>query len=424
MIVDNVLEVIYAPRKALKRIAANPKYISAILVIILFIGLQIAFEYQQFSNVYTEQTSPVITALPSYITASNWNSNANVSNNFGDDFNYTIYTAYGYYPNLFGNSSLEFSAQNTNNVQAGLTNVSDGFKPESNVDCSEVGYQNLSMIVKMVEPQTAPLNATLTLYTLTSDTNYYQYDLTPTMSNLVVGQWNNLTIPVGKTASGWTATGIPSWSNITSLTLGFTYPDNSNVTIHIGAMFFRGQFLTPTQQDSTGLLLNFLNRYSLDILFSWFLITGLMFLLLKALKVTAVWKPLFIGAGCVLIVMVIRSIVSLAAAATLSAVYYPFDALPGVGLTPWGTAYYPQGVEGTLFASSQAVIANISESTSIFNYITGAMFVFSYVWLGVLGAMLLGAINPDLSAYKRAIISTAAIVVTVLVLIFLVVGVA
>ncbi len=426
LIIDNVLEVIYAPRKAFKRIAGNPKYVGALLVVILFIGLMLAFEYAQFSTVYTEQTSPIITALPNYTNATYWSANANISNNDNDYFNYTIYTAFGYYPELFGNRSLEFNAQNTNSIQAGLTNVANGdpTTPESNVDCSEVGFQNFSMTVKMVEPQTAPLNATLTMYSLTSDTNYFTYDLTPAMSNLAAGQWNNITIPVGKAATGWTATGVPSWSNITSLTLGFTYPDNSNVTIRVGAMYFRGEYLTPTQQDTTGLLLNFLNRYALDILFSWFLISGLMYLLLKALKVNAVWKPVFIGVGCALIVMVIRALVCIAATLALPISYYPFDSLPGVGLTPWGTAYYPTPADYTLFASSQTALANIADATAAFNFITLGMFVLSYVWLGVLGVMMLGATFPELSAAKRAIISTTAIVVTVLVLIFLVVGVA
>ena len=423
MIGTDLLQVIYAPRKAFKRIVENPKYLGALIVILLFIGLQLGFEYIQFANTYTEQTQPVITSLANYTNAGVWASNANVTNNFGDYFNYTIYTAYGYYPDLFGNSSLQLSGVNTNNVQAGLTNMSNGLTDVSNVDCSEVGFQNLSMTIKLAEPQTAPQNATLTLYSL-SDTNYFKYDLTSSVSNLAGGQWNNLTIPVGKAAAGWTSSGTPLWSNITSLTLGFSYPESSNVTIRIGALFFRGQYQTPIQQDTTGVLLNFLQRFSLQILFSWFLITGLIYLLLRAVKTNVLWKPLFIAIGFALFIMVIRAIVNIVATVTLPAIYYTFDLLPGVGLTPWGTAFYPAIAADTLFAQSQAAVNNIGAITEAFNTVTAAMFVLSYVWLGLLCSITLGALKPDLSAAKRAIIAAASVIVTVLVLVFLVVGVA
>lgn len=432
MIGTDLLQVLYSPRKAFKRIIENPKYLGAIIVVVLFIGLQIGFEYIQFSQTYTEQTQPQINYLSDYTNASSgyWisGSNVNITNNFNDYFNYTIYTAYGYYPNLFGNNSLQISGVNTNNVQAALTNIfsrnlNDGSIATSSADCSEVGFQNISMTVKMVEPQSAPKNATLTLYSL-SDTNYYQYDLTSSLSNLASGQWSNLTIPVGKSASGWKTIGSPSWTNITSLTLGANYPENSNVTIRVGALFFRGQYQTPIQQDANGVLLNFLQRFSLQILFSWFLITGLIYLLLKLIKTNINWKPLFIATGFALLVMVIRALVNIIATLTLPALYYTFDLLPGVGLTPWGTTFYSSQAAGTLFAESQAAITNIGALSSTFNLATAGIFILSYVWLGALASLILAAMIPELSTPKRTAISAVSIIATVLVLIFFVVGVA
>ena len=98
----------------------------------------VGYEYVQFSKTYTENTSPTIDQLPTFINATSWQSSSNValSNNYGDFFNYSVYVAAlgttptnsnGYY-SLFGNSSLEMDAANTNTITAALGN---GF----NVDC-------------------------------------------------------------------------------------------------------------------------------------------------------------------------------------------------------------------------------------------------------------------------------------------------
>ena len=95
---------------------------------------------------------PPLTSYQRFSTATSWNSTSNVTltNNYNDLFNYSVYVAAlgtaptdptGYY-SLFGNSSLEMDASNTNNVSAALSNV-------FNVNCSAPsGFQNLSMTIK------------------------------------------------------------------------------------------------------------------------------------------------------------------------------------------------------------------------------------------------------------------------------------
>ena len=63
-------------------------------------------------------------------------------------------------------------------------------------------------------------------------------------------------------------------------------------------------------------------------------------------------------------------------------------------------------------------------AAAVFNYISLALFAISYVWLGALTTMILGELKPDYSVPKRLAISSIAIGVTILVLIFLVTGTA
>ncbi len=424
MIIDDILKVIYAPHKAFKSIVENPKYLGAILVLVLFIGLSIGYEYSQFSKTYTEQTTPTIDQLATFTNATAWRSAPSValSNNFDDFFNYSVYVAgFGLPPtdpnayfSLFGNSSLQMQANNTNTLAAALTNT-------TNVDCSPSGFQNLSITLKQIQPQVAPQNATLTLYSL-SDTAFYQYDLTPQLANTsTLGQWTNLTITLGPNATGWTSSGAPTWSNITSLTLDFTYPANSNITIEVGALFFHGEYLTPIQYNSTGILLQFLQLFSLQFIFSWFILTGLIYILCRYLMKSAVlWKPLFTAIGFAMMVMVIRALVNLAATLTMPTVYYPYDLSLGVRFDPYAALYFPSDALGTLPAMSHTIFNNIDAATLPFRTIVSGMFIVSYVWLGALGAFVIGALKPELSMFKRIAISAVSLVIVVLLLIFLV----
>ena len=95
MFLNDILQVIYAPKKAFKNIITNPKYLGVIVILVLFMGLQLGYEASQFSKVHIETTSPVAGVMQDYNNATNWQSGPNVAltNNFNDYFNNTVYLA-------------------------------------------------------------------------------------------------------------------------------------------------------------------------------------------------------------------------------------------------------------------------------------------------------------------------------------------
>lgn len=431
MILNDLAEVIYAPQRAFKKIVANPKYLGAIIVLVLFIALSVGFEYSQFSKTSTEQTYPTIDQLYTLnnatYTVNNqpvWRSNTNVAitNNFEDFYNYSVYVAgFGLAPSdsnayyrAFGNNSLQMAANNTNSITAAIGNA-------FNVDCTVGNFQNLTIILKQVEPSVAPQSAALTLYSL-GDTNYYTYDLTSHLSDAAtIGQWNNLTVPLGPNyESSWTRTGSPTWQNITSLTLTLNYGSSQNVILHIGGVFFQGEYLTPVQYNATGILLQFLQLFSLQFLFSWFILTGLIYLICRGLKGTITWKPIFVALGFAMIVMVIRMVINLLATLAMPTLYYSFDLSLGVRFDPTVALYYPTEAAITLSAQSQALLASINSQTALFHGIVTVMGVISYVWLGALAAFSLKAAKPEFSTVKCLAIAAIGLVITVLLLLFLV----
>ena len=416
MILDDLAQVVYAPTKAFKKIVEKPKYLGVILVFVLFVGLIVGFEFVQFSKINIENTNPQVGNLQAYLNSTMWASSSNValSDNFADPFNYSIFVAAinGNY-SMFGNSSLEMNALNTNNITAALGN-------QFNVDCSSssVGFQNLSLTMKQVAPSVNPQSATLTLYSL-NDTNFYTYDFTSSLSSAAINTWNNLTISLGPKASGWGSTGSPSWGNITALQLTLTYPANSNITLRIGALYFRGQYQTPVQTSSLGLIEQFLPTWAFWFILAWFAFTGIIYLFFYGLKTTRVWKPVFVASGFALMVMVIRAAVNLVAAATLPVLYYPYDVTLGVRFDFFGATTYA-GAASSLTMQSQAILSSINSATAGFGSVLLVMFAISYVWLGYLGTIIVGALKPEFSMAKKVVISLVAVAVTLLLLLLLV----
>jgi len=416
LFLNDIVQVIYSPKKAFKKILAEPKYLGVILIFILFVGLQIGYEYAQFSKVQVETTSPAPGMMQENNNATNWVSGDNVilTNNFDDYYNNSVYVAsfFASY-SLFGNNSLQVEANDTDTVTLALSNT-------SNVDCTANGFQNLSLTMKLVEPQHVPSNAILTLYSI-NDNDFYTYDFTSALQNAnAVNQWGNLTIPLGPEADGWTETGIPSWQNITSLTLQLTYADSQDITIHIGALFFRGQYIHLLQDNLFDFLGTFTIEFTMQFLVTWLVLTAMIWLILKGLKRPVTWKPIFVAAGFAMVVMVIRALVNLVVATTLSPMYYPFDAAYGVVYNIFGALSYPPTVVLPV-AESAAAINSITTSMTVFNAILTAMFIVSYVWLAALVAVVVKEAKPEFSTFKAIIVGGASVVATILILLLLVV---
>lgn len=422
MILSDLIQVIYAPKKAFKSMVSNPKYFGVILALVLFMAFQVGYQYNQFAKTNVELTEPQVGLFQTLTNSSsgNWQSNPEtVLTNNNDHLNYTVYLAgYGFVPSLYGNTSLQLQGVNTQNLSV---SIDDAF----NVDCATNGFNNLTLILKQVQPQNLkPQSVTVTLYSL-SESNNYQYDLTPHLSSSIIDQWTNITIPVGPhVEDDWTENGNPIWNNITSLKLDFVYPEAQNTTIRISAIYFGGQYVSLAEYGGTAILFTFLQAFSLQFLVSWLALTGVIYLILKGLKTPVTWKPIFAAIGVSMIVMAIRAAISLVLTLTLPTLYYPYELWTGIGLTPYGALTYPAQAVGTLSLETQAAYSAIVASADAFNFVSQILFVISYVWLGALIAMMLGEVKPEFSLLKRISISGVAVGVTILVLIFLVTGTA
>jgi hypothetical protein len=392
----DIVEVLYAPHKVFKKIIQNPKYLGAIMVLLLFVAAQTAFYYSYYSKNFSEQTFPVGDQFGMWTqNATLWStsSGAVISYNYGDLINNTFY----------GNSSLQFALSNSSEIFIELSDF------QNSVNCDPTGFQNISMRIKIVEPQIAPAKATLSLYSLNAS-NYFQYDLTQDLSNSAVSVWNNLTVPVG--SGNWLSNGNPNWQNITGLRLDLAFSTNSSISLRIQGVFFRGIYETPIEVSSTGFFITILQLVFMQFLFEWVILTALLYIMIKGLKGTVTWKPLFAAVGFALITTVIQTLIAIAATTTLPYLDYPIEFLANVPV------------------EAQLINNVVSDTAATFSLIFGVFQIITYLWIVALGAIIASTITsptgeapsavPQFGWGKSFLISGASLLLTIIILGFLI----
>lgn len=292
----------------------NPKYIGPLLVMILFVAGSVASTYVVFSKQYYEQLSPNGTNLDVWTENSTfWTSNANITLS-NDAINGTIY----------GNNSIAFSAQNTSQVSMNLTDI-------GTVNCTYPdNFYLLSFRTKLISPATPPENVTIQVFSLNSTSDYFYNDLTQEFSNTTYNNiWNNITIQLA--SSDWSSSNSNAdWGSVTGLQLNFTFPTSSNVTLLVDGLFFHGPFKSLIEEAGTSYLVEYAVGDVFQFIIMWILLTGLIYLLVKAFKGKIVWKPALIAVGFILVTMFIEGVINAVAFSTLPVIHYPFALIGGV----------------------------------------------------------------------------------------------
>ncbi len=372
LIADEILKVFYAPHRAFKEIAHNPRYLGPLLILIIFLLVQIGSSYVVASRSYLEQT------VPTGQQGDTWTENANlwqVSQGvtaINNTVDYVNSTGDFYASNIpyLGSSSVEFRTDNASSIQILLNNL------DGSINCGSEGFQNLSLRVKIMSPSLAPGNVTLYLYSSNS-TYSFTYDLTREFSNSTILEqhyWNNMTVRLG--TSNWVSSNsAASWENITGFGMVFAWPSSSNIDLLVDGIFFRGEYRSSMELYGTGGLLSSATSSATSFLFQWLLFTGLMYVLIKGLKGSVTWKPVMVAVGFAMITFVIQAIILLVDYQTLPNVYYPLEILANI-----------PGEYDVAYAAVQSTIAPILLAGSIVQ-------VFVYIWTIALGAFIVRAVT-------------------------------
>ncbi len=383
MKIPNVLEVIYAPHKAFKKLGEKPNYIGPAIIIAVLVVANLGFAYMALSKTYLE------TSMPNGQNQDEWTQNNSTLWTSSPDAlvslsNDSITGAY------YGNASIAFSAIDTMNVWMQLGNIGP-------VNCSsQGGFNQLSFRLKQLSPE-KPQNVALYLNT-TNIANYFYHNLTLEYSNSSVGTWYNATVPL---VSGWTASNSNAdWSDISGLRLEFSWTGNSNASLLVDGLFFHGISQSWLDQVGTGYMLSFALTSVMQFVITWVIFSGLLFLIGRTLGGKVVWRLILVAVGLILITLVVQALINVASYTTLSQLNYPFSLVGGV-----------QG-EGTQAYNT------ILDQTATVRMITSIAQVAIWAWTIALGALLL-RFTAELAWLKSILAAVAAYIVTLLVSSFL-----
>lgn len=375
-IFKTIFKVIYAPHKAFKAIIQKPKYIGPILIMILFIIANAGFVYAAISKTYIEQTLPTASKLDEWTENSTlWTPTPRV--NYDDYVNGTYY----------GNKSIEFSIVNSMQISMQLNDMGP-------INCSgQDGYRNMSIRMKWISPDDEPNNVTLYLFSPNQSDCFY-YDLTQNFTSSYNNVWNNLTIPLG--SEKWFNNSADArWDNINGLKFEFTWLNNSDITILIDGLFFRGVFKSLAENASSYMLSFSLSAF-MQFTIKWVLISGILYIMSKAFGAKTVWKPLLVLVGFALITLFIQTVINAATYATSPTLYYPLELIGGVS------------------GESEIAYNKILEEMWLVSQITSYVQIAVYIWTIALCAIALRLL-VEFSWAKSFLVSTVAYFVSMLV---------
>ncbi len=382
MILADILQVLYAPSKAFKKIAENPKYIGAAIVLLIFVVAQMGAFYSYFSTQRYETAFPAGSDLGQYTqSAPLWTTSPAGVSVTSDNVDFVNGSYYG-------NSSLQFAVSSSN--------ISLTLNANGTVDGSSTGFTEFSMRVKQVDPQVAPSSVTLYLYSQNSSDNYFSRDITSSFSNAPINVWNNLTFALN--SSDWSTNGAADLGNITGLNLAFTYPSSSNITLRLDGMFFRGIYQSVVEASGANFYIFFVQNNVMQFIIQWLLVTVIIFALIKGLKGTVTFKPLMVAVGCALILIVVQALIALAASTILPSVAVPIEAQASIA--------------GEMETAS---ITAFQSALTTFSYIYLAVQVAILVWMVGLGAIIVRSLTP-FPLSKSILISAGASVIAFFVL--------
>ncbi len=380
-------KVLYAPFKAFKEITQNPKYLGPILILILFVAANTGYGYAILSRSYIERTLPSFD--PSIEQFDVWTENATLwasvpRTNITEDFSDFINSSY------YGNRSIAFSIADSSKISMELMNIGPA-------NCSSLdGYKNMSLKIKVVHPTIAPSNASIYLFS-GNNSSYFYYDLKGVLSDNATNIWNNLTIPLA--TESWVNKDA-DWSDITGIKLEFSLPENSNITILVDGLFFRGVFQTPLDTDATVYLSVYALTSLVQFVFRWLLMSGIILIVTRAFGTQTARKPILVSVGFAFILFVVQTLVNtVILPSTLPNLYYSLESLGG---TP---------------TEMEIAATKMSDLTGLYFSITGLIQLGIFVWIDILCAIAT-RLTTGSSWAKSMIASAVALLVAYLIGLF------
>jgi hypothetical protein len=308
MVGREVLEVLYSPVKAFRKIIKKPDLKGVLLVLLLAIASTVVFQFVYNSKQLYENRAPEDDGWTEALT----NSHSWVSNGLTllDGADYQM-------GNSDGNHSITSSVVNETSIWLKITDF-------DSVNCSgEKGYNELFFWIKWVnEAETVPSSGTLRLFSGSED-SYFESTITEFSSSS--GEWTNATLKVGSDQA-WSSNNSPDWQNIMGMEFRLVWLDAANLTIKVDGLFFRN-FVSPIEALGFSVaMLSLFVSVVFSVAMNWILWAGIVVIVAKLFgEELGKWNVFFVIIGHAFMVIAVCNLVSALAFSSLPVVSLPLD---------------------------------------------------------------------------------------------------
>ncbi|MCW4022549.1 MAG: hypothetical protein NWF02_05250, partial [Candidatus Bathyarchaeota archaeon] len=296
---QEILEVIYAPVKAFKKIIEKPDFKGVAIVLLLVIASAVAVQYVASSKQFLEVRVPEDENWTEELFDQHvWSSNGELSK---DAINYKV-----------GNSSISSTVTNSN---IGLKVTA--FDP---INCSEgTEYTELFFWINWTnDAGESPVSGTIKLFS-GSESSYFEQDIVSFLGSN--SEWTNATLNIGS-SQGWDSINSPDWENITGVELELAWADSANLNVNVDGLVFR-TFATSIEM---GTFYIEIISVVLQAGMTWVVWGGLLIIIAKLFNEDlGKWNVFFIIIGYIFIVTVITNIITGIVATNLPELTYVLD---------------------------------------------------------------------------------------------------
>jgi hypothetical protein len=306
---EEILQVLYSPVKAFRKIIEKPDFKAIILILALVIASTILVQYVASTKLYLENRAPENDDwTESLVNQHYWFSSNGVPSL--DETDYQL-------GNADGNHSITSSDLNQS-IWMKITDI-------GSIDGSEeTGYAELFFWIKWIhEEASAPNMGILKLFS-NDENSYFETDITRLLASS--GEWTNATLNIGPN-QGWESFNSPSWQDITGIEFTLEWSSSANLTMKIDGLFFR-KFSSPAVTgEFSSLLLPILIEAVISFAINLILWSGILLLVGKLFQVDlGQWKVLFVVVGYVFIATVVYTLLTVVPLSTLPPLNVPLDA--------------------------------------------------------------------------------------------------
>ncbi len=306
LVVQEVLEVLYSPVKAFRKIIEKPDFKGVLLVLVLVISSMIVVQYVASSKLFLETREPENDDWTESLTNQhNWLSNGVLSL---DETDYRM-------GNSDGNHSIASSIRDS--IWMKLTDID----PINSAE--EKGYTELFFWIKWShEDGSTPNSGTLKLFSGSED-SYFQKDITSLLAPN--GEWTNATLNIGPN-QGWTSNNSPDWQSITGLEFSVDWSSSANLTMKIDGLFFR-KFSSPVYSgEFSTLILPVIIQVAITFVINWILWSGILIIVGRLFQENlGRWNVFFVIMGYVFITTFVYNLASAVPLSTLPPLNVPLE---------------------------------------------------------------------------------------------------